>query len=124
VPVRCAGSGTHVGGAPSGNGSLEFNREPHAMTADLDGTVYWDSLFSAGCSRVLADFEDASGHILTTLHQDVCGLGGDANDLSRHNQHGVALHFESPALFKVRVRVGALVNGTLVGAVSTTYAFA
>jgi hypothetical protein len=117
------GSGSHVGGAPVGSGSLEFNRLPHTMTADVRGTAYWDALFSAGCTRVLADFEDASGHILATLHdQDACGPGGDANDV--RNQHSVTLHFESPALFKVRLRVGAFVNGTLVGAVATTYTFA
>jgi hypothetical protein len=115
------GSGAHVAGGPSGNGTLEFNREPHTMTAELLGTVYWDDLFAGGCTRVIADAEDAHGTIIASQHQDVCGPGGNAND--PHNQHSVSLHFNDPRLFKLRVTVGTLSGGQLLGAVAATYAF-
>lgn len=117
------GSGSHFLGGPVGNGVLTFDYNPssgqYVATGRVRGTLYWDSLFSSGCSRLIVKFRDGAGNLLATRTVDVCGPGGDANNLA--NQVPVDVSFSSPNLNRVDIATATVSNGTATATASTSH---
>jgi hypothetical protein len=116
------GSGSHVLGGPIGNGVLTFDYDASSgqlvATGRVRGTLYWDSLFSSGCSRLTAKFRDGAANLLATKTVDLCGPGGDANNLA--NQKPVDVSFSSPNLNRVDIATATVSNGTATAKASTS----
>jgi len=116
------GSGSHFLGGPIGNGVLTFDYAVSSgqlvATGRVRGTLYWDSLFSSGCSRLTAKFRDAAANLLATKTVDLCGPGGDANNLA--NQKPVDVSFSSPNLNRVDIVTATVSNGTATTKASTS----
>lgn len=106
------------------NGAADFNsdvllviRDNGRIRGNVSGTLFWDS-FSAGCARLIIDFMDVNSASLSTTTVDECAPAG-GTWLSNTNRTTVDRSFESASLFKIRVRVGKVSNGSFVGAVAT-----
>ena len=116
------GSGSHFLGGPVGNGVLTFDYNASSgqlvATGRVRGTLYWDSLFSSGCSRLTAKFRDGAANLLATKTVDLCGPGGDANNLA--NQKPVDVSFSSPNLNRVDIATATVSNGTATVKASTS----
>jgi hypothetical protein len=82
------------------------------------GTIYWDSFTSAGCTRLQIRYRNAANANLAFREFDECGPGGDANNSA--NRTFIDDSFGSGNLSHIVLTTGQLVNGTLVGAASTT----
>ena len=114
------GNPPHAFGAPASNAhiSLVLNAEGRVV-GRVTGRLFWDS-FSSGCARLVINFRDSSSNNLNTMTFNRCGPnGGNANSPS--NQLTIDRTFARAALFKIRVRVGRVVNGNFVCVVSRTY---
>jgi len=132
------GNGLHVFGAPTGRGGgvvfsegglcrptdstcIGLNTDTgtyiHLIVADVDGILYWDSLFTSGCARLEIQFQDIFGTPLSTRNRDKCGPGGNANDSDNKRVIAEGTFLQdtfAPALFKVRLRVGEVSHGSFV----------
>ena len=116
--------GIHVAGSPVHNpAGMSLEVSDGRASGGVSGMLFWDST-SSGCARLTIDYQSAPGVNLATRQFTVCGpFGGNA--LAGTNRRLVQDDFSHPALFKIRVRVGTVVNGAFVGAVnSTTLSFA
>lgn len=118
------GSGNHSGGGPSGPATITFDWSTASgafvATGRVQGTLYWDSLFDSGCTRLVIRFLNSAGTSLRTRTIDECGPGGDANNLA--NRTGVNEPFSTGGdLANIRITVAELVDGTSVNAQSFTF---
>jgi hypothetical protein len=103
------GGDTHLVGSPITSGLLQLTRNGGSVTARVKGTLYWDTLFGNGCTRLIIDFQDLNGTNIRQKMIDRCGSGGNANDSA--NKLSVDESFTSGSLMKVRLRVGTLQDG-------------
>jgi hypothetical protein len=113
----------HFGGSPSLPAPVTLVLGSNtSVVGRVRGTLFVDST-RAGCSRVLIEFKDVNDANLATRTRDRCApSGGDALDAA--NQRVIDESFTSPALFKIRVRVGRVAGGAFVGTVvSQTHGF-
>ena len=118
------GSGNHSGGGPSGPATITFDWSTatgtFVATGRVQGTLYWDALWSGGCTRLVIRFRNSAGTSLRTRTIDECGPGGDANNLA--NRTGVDDSFSTGGdLADIRITVAELVDGTSVNAQSFTF---
>ena len=118
------GSGLHSFGSPTGNGIVTFDysyvNNQLLVTARVNGTLYWDSLFSSGCARLTIRYRDYDHNNLAIDQVNVCGPGGDANNSS--NKATVNKSFTDPFLWHVHISVNEVQNGTLLNGVSNSVA--
>ncbi len=117
------GSGTHYGGGPQGAGTITYDWSTTAtgllgITGRVRGTLYWDSLWSAGCARLSIQYRNVAGANLFVRNIPVCGTGGNANNAG--NKIAVDDSFGSTALDHIILTTAVIQNGAPVGAVSTT----
>src|SRR5688572_18673531 len=73
------GSGGHAFGTPTGNGTITFDyaisNGQLLVTARVVGTLYWDSLNSAGCGRLTIRYRDFNQTNIGIDEVDLCGPG-------------------------------------------------
>lgn len=115
------GNGFHAFGAPTERAHVSIARLGGLMHGFVTGTLYWDSLLSDGCARIVINFEDENGTNLATRVRNECGHTGNANDGS--SQETFAESFEHPALHQIQLRVGSVAGGDFVNTVSNRYVF-
>jgi hypothetical protein len=114
------GRDPHVAGSPSTSASVQLTRDQGNVTGRVKGTLYWDSLFAGGCTRLIIDFENASGTNLNEKTIDRCGTGGNANDAG--NKLAIDQSFTSGSLVQIHLRVGTLLqDGSFRNVVSKTF---
>jgi len=102
------GTGLHAAGTPTGSGVVMLTVSSGSVSALVNGTLYWDSLFSGGCAQLIIDFENAAGTNLSTKTIKKCGTGGNANDAGNHTD--VNQTFVSGSMMQVRLRVGTVMG--------------
>ena len=117
------GSPLHAGGTPLNPAGIALRlREDGRIGGSVDGTLFWDST-SAGCSHLIVQFRDINNVNLRTRTFDACGPNG-GNALLASNQKAVSVTFNDVNIFRIRVRVGRVVNATFTGPVtSRTFSF-
>lgn len=115
------GHGTHIATVPNQSGMITFTRTNGTMSAQVNGTLYWDNFFGGGTARMIIDFLRPNGTALATRTEQVNGIGSDANLLP--NQEPVNQSSQSGSLASVRLRIGEVVNGQFVGVQSRTFRF-
>jgi hypothetical protein len=123
------GAGAHVLGSPTTAGEVDIDKGTNTMSAYITGRLFWDSLFSSGSPRIVVDYLDVNNNVLASQSYHFTGPGGDANDAANYRDFpgstGVPdLHFSSPSLYRVRLRIGSLAGSSFVNVASVTYSFA
>lgn len=97
----------HALGGPTDDAVITWDYDTSSgqliATARVRGTLYWDDLFSSGCTRITIRFRNPAGVNLATRIRDVCGPGGNAN--SSANKVQVDESFSSPNLARLRIDV-------------------
>ena len=116
------GGPTHLLGAPSDDAVITWDYDTSSgqvvATGRVRGTLYWDDLFSSGCTRITIKFRNSADTNLATRVLDVCGPGGNANDAA--NKLQIDESFSSPNLTRIRVDVAK----TSAGPAASGFAFA
>ena len=101
------GGPTHILGGPFDDAVITWDYDTSSgevvATARVRGTLYWDDLISAGCTRITIRFRNSADTNLATRIVDVCGPGGNANDPA--NKIQVDQSFSSPNLSRIRIDV-------------------
>jgi hypothetical protein len=115
------GSGPHALGGPSGNAVVQLSRDNGSVNGLVNGTLYWDALFGAGCSRIIIDFQTLGGTTLSSKTIDQCGPGGNAND--GPNNKDVNQTFSGGSLMQIHLSVGTVVNNSFVNVQTKTCNF-
>ncbi len=116
------GAGNHSGGGPASNATITYDWSTATgqfrSTGRVRGTLFWDSLFSGGCSRLTIRFRNAANTNLSVRTINECGPGGDANN--SQNQTAVDESFGSLDLSHVVLTTAEVRNGVEVNFSSTT----
>ena len=116
------GFNSHSGGGPASDALIELSLlNDGRVSGFVNGVLYWDDLFGGGTSRLVTDFQNSNGTTLVTRTNEITGTGGNANDAV--NKTLVFQRVNNASLFKIRLRVGRVSNGSFVNVVSRTYSF-
>ena len=118
------GNPPHLLGSPTVGASIGLTlTDTGVITGNVRGVLFWDST-SAGCARLIINFQNVNGVDLTTPRTITKCAAAGGNALSTANQAAVNQSFTSASLFKIRLRVGTVVNNAFVGTViSRNYEF-
>jgi|GEM_PF-3032722 len=112
----------HSGGSPQSDGSIDLSlRGDGIVFGRVNGILFWDALFGDGTVRAITDFKDRNGNTLATRTSTLDGKGCCATDSK--NQSLIDHRFNSADLFKIRLRVGQVSNGSFVNVASRNYSF-
>jgi hypothetical protein len=113
------GFGNHSVGSPVSNATITFDWGTGTgqlrPTGRVQGTLYWDSLFSAGCARLTIRFRNTANENLDVRQIDVCGPGGDANNAA--NRVAVDESWSSVNLDKIHLTVAEIRGGSAINPV-------
>lgn len=116
------GAGNHSAGSPSGNATITFDwsiiNGQLISTGRVRGTLYWDSLFSSGCSRLTIRFRNPSNANIAIRQVEECGPGGDANN--SQNKTFVDQSFGSIDLSSIILTVAEIRNGAAINPLTIT----
>lgn len=97
------GTGLHLGGAPTGNAQLTWDKGSSTITAKLSGTVYWDDIFSGGCARVRYRLYTTSGSIASTVYSTPVCRAGSGNPFIQPPQKTYTASLSHPQAFKAHI---------------------
>ncbi len=101
------GGSSHASGVPVGDAAVTFDWSTATgqliSTGRVRGTLYWDALFSGGCSRLTIRFLNASRVLIQQRVIDECGPGGDANNAA--NKTVIDESLSSVNLFTITLRL-------------------
>ena len=97
------GNGWHVGGAPTGDARLTWDKGSSTITVTLSGTVYWDDILSGGCARVRYRLYTTSGSIASTVYSTPVCRAGSGNPFSQPPQRTYTKSLSHPQAFKAHI---------------------
>lgn len=111
------GGPTHSFGGPNEDAAVTWDYDSSSgqlvATGRVRGTLYWDDLFSGGCTRLTISFRNQADNNLAVRIRDVCGPGGNAND--SRNKLAIDESFSSSALTRIRIQTAKTSAGPAAG---------
>ncbi len=116
------GFNSHSGGGPASDARIELSVASSGIVSGrVNGVLFWDSLIGGGTARLISDFQNSNGVTLVSRTDQFTGTGGDANNEA--NKRLVLRIVNDLSLFKIRLRVGRVLNGNFIDVVTRTYSF-